>query len=152
MSVVRGRACADIMGPRAAGWAKLPMQHQNSLGGASVGRRTSFAQQNSGGAGAKDVVQLAAVSSGSRAGIEGSGGELGDQISLSLMALLRVAYERIRPGRDGVYTIPCRAFALCCMREGPPAEGLRWVHFSSAKKNLRASTAYDPRSRCVASR
>lgn len=32
---------------------------------------------------------------------------------LSLIALLRVAYERIRPGCDGVYREPCRTTTLC---------------------------------------
>lgn len=36
----------------------------------------------------------------------------------SRIALLRVAYERIRPGCNGVYTVPCRASALIAVHYG----------------------------------
>ena len=121
---------ADIMGTL-GGDAPTPMQHQDSLGGASVGRRTSFAQRVWAVAGARSVVQPSAVSSSPRAGLEGSGGGLGDrQVTAGALGQTSLTSARClrahSAGGYGVYSRPRDPHpAASAVREAHQQDGCR---------------------------
>jgi hypothetical protein len=97
----RGRAYADIMGPpgmRDGQWAALPSNTKTAARSGRSERRSAcevclFAQQNLFAEAVEDVSLVSAVSSSTTRGNTGSGGSPETKTSLSLIALLRVAYE-----------------------------------------------------------
>lgn len=75
----------------------------------------------------EDVLLVSAVSSSTMRGNRGKWRRPRGPKRLSLTALLRVAYERIRPGCYGVYTEPCRKPALCSMSKRAAATSCFFV-------------------------
>jgi hypothetical protein len=120
---------ADIMGTLGGAMGNAPMQHQDSLGGASVGRRTSFAQRVWAVAGARSFVQPSAVSSSPRAGIEGSGGGLGDRDSPGPPKISNCTSARClrahSAGGYGVYSMPRDPHSAVSTVRGSPARRLQ---------------------------
>lgn len=153
------RACLwqiGIMGTLGGGMgnAPAPMQHQDSLGGASVGRRTSFAQRVWAVAGARSVVQPSAVSSSPRAGLSRRkrrrarrrGQPTKVQVTGSQLEpwakhlwLLRVAYERLRPG--GAAFTQGRETRKPCQR-GSPARRLQAALLCPARRAFRPHSRF----------
>ena len=100
MTKVAGVLMQILWTPGDARWAALPSNTKTATRSGRSERRSAcevclFAQQRLFAEAVEDVSLVSAVSSSTMRGNTGSGGRPETKMSLSLIALLRVAYERI---------------------------------------------------------